>query len=487
MRIDRINTLSRPEIDAQMLLARSEKRRNFFFKHRRAGGDVRDVEVYSGPLTLMGRTLLYSIVHDITDRRQAEEALRQSEEKFRLAFQTSPDSINLNRLSDGTYIDVNEGFTHLTGYRREEVIGKTSLELNIWCRSEDRIRLVEELIRAGMVENLEAAFRRKNGDIGIGLMSARRLVLSGEEIILSITRDITERKGIENALRESEDRYRQIVEAATDAILVRSNDVITYANPAALRLLHAGSERELLGKNYLDLVHPEDRAESIERIRRGVTEDWIAPPREHRILTLGGQVVEVESVGVPVKYQGEVHIFGMFRDITGRKQAEERLRETEKKYRELADSLPQVIFEVELDGRITYLNRNAYSLFGYTPEQVAQGFNLLDAFVPTDRKRIAQDIMQNVRGGKVGRREYTALKKDGTAFPVGIHANPVLREGIPAGVRGILIDLSAVRRAEADKKKLEAQLQQAQKMEAIGALAGGIAHDFNNILSAIIS
>ncbi len=69
-------------------------------------------------------------------------------------------------------------------------------------------------------------------------------------------------------------------------------------------------------------------------------------------------MVEVESVGVPVKYQGEVHIFGMFRDITGRKQAEERLRETEKKYRELADSLPQVIFEVELDGRITYLNRN---------------------------------------------------------------------------------------------------------------------------------
>jgi PAS domain S-box-containing protein len=485
-RIHDINTLSREEICTQMELARSETRNNFVFKHRRADGEVRDVEVFSGPLPRLGKTLLYSIVHDITDRKKAQESLAESEAKFRMAFQTSPDSINLNRLSDGLYLDINEGFTKLTGYTCEEAIGSTSIDLNIWHDPQDRERLVRGLLQAGCVENLEAGFRKKNGQIAIGLMSARRLWLNGEEVILSITRDITERKQVENALRESEERYRQIVEASTDAILVRCGGLITYANPTAHKLFRAADERELIGKAYLELVHPDDRPESAARIAKGVNENWIAPPREHRVLTVDGQVVHVESTGVPIQYQGKTQLFGVLRNVTDRKQAEENLRETEKKYRELADSLPQVIFEVDLDGNLTYLNRNAYALFGYRPEEVGPGFNVLNAFSPEDRERVANDIIRNVQGVKVGRRDYTALKKDGTTFPVGIHANRVWRGQIPVGVRGILIDLTANRRAEEEKQRLEAQLQQAQKMEAIGALAGGIAHDFNNILSAII-
>ncbi|MCU0561300.1 MAG: PAS domain S-box protein [Desulfobacterales bacterium] len=418
--------------------------------------------------------------------RQAQETLAESELKFRMAFQTSPDAINLNRLSDGMYIDINEGFTKLTGYTREQAIGRTSVELNIWRSQQDRQRLVERLRQDGWVENMEAEFRRKNGDVGIGLMSARRLQLNGEEIILSITRDITERKQVENALRESEERYRQIVESSTEAILVRSGDRIAYANPAAAALFRAGHERELIGKSYLERVHPDDRPESIARIEKGLRERWIAPPRAHRMLTVDGQVVHVESTGVPIHYQGQVQLFGVLRNITDRIQAEESLRETEKKYRELADSLPQVIFEVDLEGNLIYLNRNAYALFGYSREEVHAGLTVLDAFAPEERVRVAHDIVHNLQGDNAPRREYLARKKDGSTFPVAIHANRVWRGETPIGVRGILIDLSSDRRAEKEKRKLESQLQQAQKMEAIGALAGGIAHDFNNILSAII-
>ncbi len=425
-------------------------------------------------------------VHDLIGRKKDQMSLAESEEKFRLAFQTSPDSINLNRLSDGMYLDVNEGFTKLTGYTRSEVIGRTSIDLNIWVDPNDRERLVKALWQEGYVENLEAGFHRKNGQIGIGLMSARRLRLNGEDTILSITRDITERKQVENALRESEDRYRQIVEASTEAILVRSGDRITYANPAAVRLFRAGHEKALIGKSYLELVHPDDRPASAARIEKGINELWIAPPRAHRVLAMDGQVVHVESTGVPVQYQGQIQLFGVLRDITDRKQAEENLRETEKKYRELADSLPQVIFEVDGDGNLIYLNRNAYALFGYRPDEVGPGFNVLDAFAPEDRERVARDIIRNAQGESVSRREYMARKKDGTTFPVGIHANRVWRGQAPIGVRGILIDLTPMRRAEEERQRLETQLQQAQKMEAIGALAGGIAHDFNNILSAII-
>jgi PAS domain S-box-containing protein len=209
-------------------------------------------------------------------------------------------------------------------------------------------------------------------------------------------------------------------------------------------------------------------------------------PREHRMVSLAGGIIDVESTGVAFPYKEEFFIQGIFRDITERKQAEEKLRETERKYRELAESLPQVIFEIDSNGKLVYLNQTGYELFGYSPEDVANGFSVLEAFVPDDRERVVQDILTSIQGRRLGRQEYTAVKKSGAQFPVAVHANRVLEDQTTTGLRGILIDLTPTRIAEEEKKKLENQLQQAQKMEAIGALAGGIAHDFNNILSAII-
>lgn len=120
-----------------------------------------------------------------------------------MAFFTSPDSINLNRLSDGLYLDINHGFTNVLGYTREDAIGKTSFDLGIWENPEDRDRLIQGLRAEGFVQNLEAPFRAKDGRTRIGLMSARILRIKGEEVILTITRDITERKRDETALRES--------------------------------------------------------------------------------------------------------------------------------------------------------------------------------------------------------------------------------------------------------------------------------------------
>ena len=176
-------------------------------------------------------------------RKRAEEALRASEEKFRLAFQTSPDSVNLNRVHDGMYLDSNEGFTKITGYTREDVIGKTSLELNIWDDPEDRQRLVAGLEREGFVENMEARFRGKDGRIIIGLMSARLLRIDQEDVLLSITRDITERKQAEMALQESEERFSRFFRASPvgTSITRLSDGQFADVNDAFLRLiwLHA--------------------------------------------------------------------------------------------------------------------------------------------------------------------------------------------------------------------------------------------------------
>ncbi len=168
-----------------------------------------------------GKSLFWrGILVDITQQKEAELRLRQSEEKFAKAFLTSPDSININRLSDGVYLDTNEGFTRLTGYERHEVIGKSSLELNIWVNPEDRAHLVQALKEKGSVQNFEALFRMKDGSIRIGMMSARVIEIGGETCILSITRDITERKQYEReleaiaqvsaAMRQAYDRAQMI-------------------------------------------------------------------------------------------------------------------------------------------------------------------------------------------------------------------------------------------------------------------------------------
>ena len=132
--------------------------------------------------------------HDITERKKAENELRESEDKFRLTFDSSPDSINVNRVDDGLFVDINEGFTRITGYNWDDVVGKTSLELNIWANPADRQKLVLGLQKEGFYENLETQFRRKNGKLLDGLMSARVINLQGVPHLISITRDITERK-----------------------------------------------------------------------------------------------------------------------------------------------------------------------------------------------------------------------------------------------------------------------------------------------------
>ena len=142
------------------------------------------------------------IARDISDQKQIEKALRESEAKFRLAFMASPDSINLNRVSDGMYIDINNGFTNIMGYTREEVLSKTSVELNIWVDVKDRELMVSKLKAKGVVKNFEARFRAKDGTIKTGLMSAHVIRIDKEDIILSVVRDITEQNRTQEVLKK---------------------------------------------------------------------------------------------------------------------------------------------------------------------------------------------------------------------------------------------------------------------------------------------
>jgi PAS domain S-box-containing protein len=176
----------------------------------------------------------------------------------------------------------------------------------------------------------------------------------------------------------------------------------------------------------------------------------------------------------------------VYLDITDRKMAEEALRQSEAKFRDLADMLPQIVFETNADGTLTFVNNNAFSTFGYTKDEFALGLNAMQMIAPKDRNRAADRMRQILNGERpLIESEYRAVKKDGTEFPVIIYSSRFLRAGNPAGLRGIMIDITDRKLTEEQHKKLHAQLIKAQKMEAIGTLAGGIAHNFNNILMGV--
>jgi len=210
-------------------------------------------------------TEIQSVGRDVTDLRRAEEALRESEERFRLAFQTSPDSININRVSDGLYVDINDGFTKLTGYTRADVIGKTSLELNIWAGPDDRQKLVDGIRTDGKIENLEATFIGKSGQHIVGLMSASLIELGGEPHTVNIVRDITALRAAERAARDDGQQAQRYLDvAATIMIALNDQGVITLVNKKGLEILGL-PEEEIVGQNWFDRFIPESEREHIKR------------------------------------------------------------------------------------------------------------------------------------------------------------------------------------------------------------------------------
>lgn len=267
-------------------------------------------------------------VQDITARKKTEEALKLSEERFRKSFLNNPDAININRLEDGMYISINKGFTHIMGYTEEDVVGKTSLELNIWVSPEDRKRLVDGLKRDGYVENLDAQFRKKDGAIVEGLMSASIIELENKLHIISITRDITERKQAEKAIKLSEEKFRNIFEHSGTGKSLTSLDGTIVTNQAFCDIL-GYTQEELSTIKWQELTHPDDVERDTQIVKSILSGEKNMARWEKRYINKNGAVVWVDiNTSLFHDIDGKpLYFITSIIDITKRVEAEKLLKE----------------------------------------------------------------------------------------------------------------------------------------------------------------
>jgi PAS domain S-box-containing protein len=446
----------------------------------RKDGTRFDIELRYLPVNFGGEPHALAIGRDISERKAALAALQAQEQKYRAIFDGTVDSMVLwDR--DLRVVDVNDAFVQMTGLQRDQVVGRH------WSErpdADDLPQLLPLIERAldGQVGAATQDVGRADGsrfDIELRYLPVR---LGDEAFALGVGRDVSERLERERALRDSEAQYRAIFNASADALVLRDADFRIVDVNATYERMSGFARAEVLGLDRI-VANPADVAPAIRALHeRALGGEPIA--LEVPLVRRDGMRYEIELRGVPIRHRGQPHVLYIGRDVTERKRAEQALRDSEEQYR--------AIFNASVDALILWNSRfervdvnPAYErIYGWTrADVVGRGYD--HPLYAEEYARPRRELVQRALAGEACRAELEAVRKTGERIQTEIHAIPFVHRGEPH-VLAIARDITERHAAEAERGRLEAQLRQAQKMEAIGQLTGGIAHDFNNILTSVI-
>jgi len=272
-----------------------------------------------------------AIVEEIEQRKQAEQQLRESEEKFSKVFNLAPVGMTISSLSDGRFVEINEAGERLSGYPREEVIGRSSAQFDIWASVEERAQVIGELLEKGVVRDREMVMKDKGGHVFWGSFSAVVIEIRGEKHLLSLVSDIAERKRAQEVLRESEERFRLLADAAPVIIWESGPDArLTFLNRAGLEFTGRGLELEL-GDGWTQGVHPEDLERCLETFLEAVRAQT-AFCMEYRLRRGDGSYGWLAETAIPrFALSGALlGYIGTCIDISESKQIKERLQQANK-------------------------------------------------------------------------------------------------------------------------------------------------------------
>jgi PAS domain S-box-containing protein len=432
-------------------------------------------------------------LRDIADHRRVTEALSQSERRFRAYIENASDNITIIA-ADGTTIYESPSVERITGYKPEELVGTNALALI----HPDDLEKVTALLAQGFssqatVGPVEYRYFHKNGSLlTLEAIGKSHLDEKGELVGIINTRDITERKRaeVERARLAAEvehqrQRLKGLVAHVPGVVWEASgapdeaSQSIDFVNDYAETMLGYSIQQWLETPNFwLSIVHEEDRERAAREAaanfssRRGGTSEFRWVTRDGRVLW-----VEAKSVVITDETGKPIGMRGVTMDITERKRSEQELRESEERYRDTVENARDMIYTHDLKGNYTSVNKATEQITGYTREE-ARTMSLAQTVAPEYLEKARSMLVRKLEENEETVYDLEIIAKDGRRIAVEVNTRLVYRNGIAVGVQGIARDIT-------ERKHLEAQLRQSQKMEAVGRLAGGVAHDFNNLLTVI--
>ena len=424
-----------------------------------------------------------AIARDLTEHKQSEARLLESEERYRIVAETATDAIiTIERSSEIAF--VNSSVEAIFGYNVKEVIGQSLSKLLPGYPLSFHQRSARLDLGTGKgyfgAEPVELRGRHKDGheiplEVTLGEYTER-----GRHLFTFVLRDITERKRAEEELRRKDQRFRSLIENASDvtAILDREGGIL-YASPSVARVLGYAPE-EITGRPAFDLVHPDGREDAVRAFRRRVEDAEAASPSAPKVLRFrhrNGSSRVLEAVARNLFNDSSVNgLVVNLRDITESQRVQEELRAANEMLRALIQASPAATVAVDAVGLVTMWNPAAEKTFGWKEGEVV---GRPVPYVPEEAQAEAEAELQALWRGESISAECVRRTKSGECIVVNLSAAPLrTADGSIWGAAFVITDVT-------ERKRLEVQLRQAQKMEAVGQLAGGVAHDFNNLLTVI--
>ncbi|MGD9611603.1 MAG: PAS domain S-box protein [Kiritimatiellia bacterium] len=416
-----------------------------------------------------GRIGVGSYIRDVSESRQAEETLRQSQEKFAKAFQTSPYAILITRAEDGRFLDVNDAFVALFGHAKAAVLATSTLGLNLWADPDDRAEVVAALRRGESIADREYRFRTGDGRILVGQFSAQPIQIAGADCILSSINDLTARKQAEEKLRESEARLSTALDMAragyweydVDADVFTFNDHFyrVYKTTAA----QAGGYRMSAAEYARRFCSPEDAAVVAREVAAAIAaeEPGFSRQFEHRIRCGDGSVGHVAVRFFVVKDAAgrTVKTYGVNQNVTERKQAEEKLRASLDRFQDITANLPGAIYQLQT-GRtgaleVPYMSSGCEALFERPVAEMDFTGLLFDRMHVGDRALFEHSLAAAARVPERWSLEFRVSTPAGQTKWLRASANPRTLPGGAILWTGVLLDITRLKQAEDARRESE--------------------------------
>ena len=456
---------------------RAEVQREQFARHARGivinndealvqhrDGRLIPVMINAAPLEVNGREILIGFFLDITERKLAEEALRESEHGFRGVFEQAPLGVALVDSVTGRFLQVNQKYCDIVGLTQVEMLATDFQSITHRDDLQESLDNIDRMLRGGITSyNLEKRYIHANGSIVWVNLTVVPLweADSTYKSHIAMVEDITERKRAEGALRDSEERYRGLFESSVDGIIITDlAGNILKVNPAFLKMLGYSME-ELRRLSYQQLTPARWHESEARIVREQIFERGYSDEYEKEYIRKDCSIFPISiRVWLSKDKQGQLEgMWGIVRDITERKLAEEALRESESRFRQLSESLPQLIWTCLADGRCDYLSPQWVSYTGI-PEDVQLGYGWLDQVHPDDRGRVEREWTAAAARGEPFDIEFRIRRHDGDYRWFKTRATPIRDEaGHLVKWFGSNTDINDLKQAEEGMKEAKQQAE----------------------------